>query len=313
MRVYEASTAGLRSSERSRPRPGPGEVAIDVSVIALNRGESRRAVQGGFAEGFVPGWDTAGVISQLGAGVDAPPVGTRVVARGFSGGWAECRIVHLDDTAIVPEDVDLGHAATLATAATTALAVLTRGGPILGRTVLITGASGSVGQFAIQLARLGGAKVIAATRSWADRNFLVELGAHEVFTDLRSAPGCDLVIETLGGPSLVQATDLLNAGGTLQSVGWSTGQDAAFANFDNLTKTGGTVQGFAIGERRVGALLAQSIKLLQRGDLKTLIRTREPWNNLPAAAAAVQQPGFHGKAVLDVTNDPAKAKPSPLP
>ncbi|TGQ04794.1 MULTISPECIES: zinc-binding dehydrogenase [unclassified Mesorhizobium] len=312
MLAYEATSAGLRLSERTRPSPGPGEVAIDVGAIALNRGESRRAIRGGFPEGFVPGWDTAGVISQVGSGARGLPLGTRVVARALSGGWAQCRIADCRDVAVVPADVDLGRAATLGTAATTALAVLTRGGPLLGRTVLITGASGSVGQFAIQLARLGGARVSAVTRAEGDRELLVSLGAHDVFTDLGSVKGADLVIETLGGPSLVQAAGLLNAGGSLQSLGWSAGQDAVFADFDHLMKTGGTIQGFAIGKRHVGMLLTQLLGLLQRGALKTCIQTRQPWETLPAAAAAVLQSGFRGKAVLDVTGF-AHAAPWPLP
>ncbi|TIW86914.1 MAG: alcohol dehydrogenase, partial [Mesorhizobium sp.] len=145
MLAYEATPTGLRLSERTRPSPGPGEVAIDVGAIALNRGESRRAIHGGFAEGIVPGWDTAGVISQVGAGARGLPLGTRVVARALAGGWAQCRIADCRDVAVIPADVDIGRAATLATAATTALAVLKRGGPILGRSVVITGASGSVG------------------------------------------------------------------------------------------------------------------------------------------------------------------------
>lgn len=300
MLAHEATPAGLRLSERNRPSPGPVEVAIDVGAIALNRGESRRAVHGQFTEGFVPGWDTAGVISQAGVGAEALPIGTPVVARALAGGWAQCRIADCRDVAVIPANVDIGRAVTLATAAT-ALAVLTRGGPLLGRTVVIAGASGSVGQFAIQLARLGGARVSAVTRAEVDRELLVSLGAHDVFTDLGDVKRADLVIETLGGPSLVQAAGLLNAGGSLQSLGWSAGQDAVFANFDHLMRTGGTIQGFAIGEHRVGVLLTQLVGLLQHGALKTSIQMRQPWETLPAAAAAVLQPGFHGKAVLDVT------------
>ncbi|BCG82186.1 zinc-binding dehydrogenase [Mesorhizobium sp. 113-3-3] len=305
MRAYEVTKNGLRLSGRDRPSPGPGEVAIQVEAIALNRGECRSAVQGEFPEGIVPGWDTAGIISNIGTGAEAPPVGTRVVARGLSGGWAECRIVHAGDIAIVPDEVDLGDAAALATAATSALAVLTRSGPILGRSVLITGASGSVGRFAVQLARMGGAKVIAVTRREADVDALVELGAHEVLTDLDSASGADLIIETLGGAPLVQAVGLLNPGGILQSVGWSSGQNATFTDFAHLRKNGGAIQGFAIGEYRVGALLTQLIRLVQSGALKTSIQMRQPWEELPAAVAAVLRPGFHGKAVLNL-KDSAK-------
>lgn len=300
MHFYRVTDTGLELSEGDRPRPSAGEVAIDVAAIALNRGESRRAVHGGFSKGFVPGWDTAGVISEIGPGTKAPPVGTRVVARGLSGGWAECRIAHFEDIAIVPDDVDLGDAATLATAGATALGVLTRNGPILGRTVLITGASGSVGQLAIQLARLGGARVIAVTRSKADRESLIELGADQVLTDLENAPHADLIVETLGGPSLVRAVNLLNVGGQIQSLGWSAGEDAVFSGFDTLMKSGGTLQGFAIGERRVGSLLAQLIPLLQSGKLRTSIHLRRPWDELLEAAVAILQPGFRGKAVLDL-------------
>lgn len=300
MHAYQATGDGLTLAELVRPRPGFGEVAIDVSAIALNRGECRRALQGGFPAGTVPGWDTAGTISELGPGTRELKIGDRVVARGLAGGWAQCRIAHQDDVAIVPQGVQLGDAATLATAATTALAVLTRSGPLLGRTALITAASGSVGQFAIQLARLGGAHVVAATRSAQDHDLLAALGAHEVVTDLAHAPDADLIVESLGGPVLVQAIGLLKPGGVLQSFGWSAATDAVFPNLDRLVKTGGTLQGFAIGERRVGALLAQLLPLLQDGSIKTSVQLHKSWTELPAAAAAVLQRGFHGKAVLDV-------------
>lgn len=300
MLVYEASRSGLRISERAIPQPAQGEVTIEVHAIALNRGEARRAVHGGFPDGLIPGWDTGGVIREIGPDTKAPVIGARVVGRALSGGWAQYRKVHVDDLAILPNDVDMGEAAALVTSGATALAVLTRRGSIFGKRVLITGASGSVGRLATQLARLAGATVVALVNSSKFTDTSAALGAHLIVADLAEAPQVDLVLDSLGGATLVQALQLLRPGGSIQSFGWTAGESAILPNLDVLTKCGGTLEGFAIGEQRVGTLLETLLPLLERRAIRASVQMRRPWSELPETAARILERGFSGKAIVEL-------------
>ena len=181
--------AGLRLAETAEPVPGADEALVAVRAIAFNVGEVV-----GLAErkqpGDVLGWDAAGVVVQPAADGSGPPAGARVVTFGWAGGWAELRAVPTADLAVVPAEVDLGAASTLPAAGVTALQVLRALGSVLGRRVLVTGASGGVGRFAVQLGALAGAEVVASVSSLARATGLAELGAAEIIVGLEnlSAP-----------------------------------------------------------------------------------------------------------------------------
>lgn len=154
-----------------------------------------------------------------------PPAGTPVVTFGASGGWAELRAVPNSMIGIVPEGSDLGAISTVPVAGLSALRALRRVGDLLGKRVLITGATGGVGRYAIQLAALAGAEVIASTGD-VDRNraSLTSLGATHVVSTPADTPGqVDGVLDQVGGQQLVDAFDRLAPHGTLVSVGHSAG------------------------------------------------------------------------------------------
>src|SRR5437879_9464092 len=146
---------------RSVPEPTPdrGEAIGRVRAISLNRGEVRRA--GMAAAGGRPGWDLAGEVERGAAHGSGPRAGTRVVGMVNEGAWAERVAVPTPALAELPEKVTFTQAATFPVAGLTALYALARGGPLLDRRVLVTGATGGVGDFAVQLARLAGAHVTA--------------------------------------------------------------------------------------------------------------------------------------------------------
>ncbi|MFT4182317.1 MAG: zinc-binding dehydrogenase [Rhizobium sp.] len=306
IRVIEtdkATSGGLRFATRPTPEPGYGEVLVDVTHTSLNFGETRRGARGLEADGTVLGWDASGVIAAVGPQTKAPPVGTRVVSRAALGAWAEKRIAHVDDIAVIPDGVDPTEAATLPTAAVTALATLQIGGPILGRTVLITGASGGVGRFAIQLARLGGARVIASVGSEASAAGLKELGADLAVTSLDDVKeGVDLVIDNVGGPQLVQSFKLLKRNGNVQSLGWASQEDAVFGNLGTVGPVGRHIHGFLISEYRVGPYLKVLLGWLRDGKLKTEVKWRGSWEDYQQAISALLDRRLHGKAVLDVVS-----------
>ncbi|MDQ4042503.1 MAG: alcohol dehydrogenase, partial [Actinomycetota bacterium] len=137
--VNEGAPANLSLGEIEEPSPAPSEALVRVSAISLNRGEVRRAQMA--EPGFNPGWDLAGTVEKEAADGTGPPAGARVVGLLPSGAWAELAAVPTNSLAELPENVSFGQAATLPVAGLTALYTLEKGGGLLGRNVLVTGAS----------------------------------------------------------------------------------------------------------------------------------------------------------------------------
>src|SRR5438874_9634000 len=138
--------------------PDRDEVVVRVTAISLNRGETRRALTQA-EPGWRPGWDFAGVVEAEAADGSGPKAGTRVVGILPSGAWAERVNCRTHAVAALPDGVSDAQAATLPVAGLTALHALRQGGLLLGRKVLIDGASGGVGHLACQLAIAAGAQV----------------------------------------------------------------------------------------------------------------------------------------------------------
>ncbi|HEY7870599.1 MAG TPA: alcohol dehydrogenase, partial [Methylomirabilota bacterium] len=160
------------------PAPDRGEAIIAVRAISLNRGEVRRSTMA--PAGWRPGWDLAGTVERAAADGSGPKVGARVVGFLPEGAWAERVAVPTHALAALPDKVTFSQAATFPVAGLTAMHALAKNGTILGKRVLVTGATGGVGDFAVQLARLGGAHVTATARRADQAPALRQLGAHEV-------------------------------------------------------------------------------------------------------------------------------------
>jgi NADPH:quinone reductase-like Zn-dependent oxidoreductase len=199
--------------------------------------------------------------------------------------------------------VSLADAAALPVAGVAAVQAFRAGmleTPTKGARVLITGAAGGVGRFAVQLAAYGGAHVIAVIGDTARADELAELGADEVITDLAAVnEAVDLVLDTVGGPQLVAAWQLLAPGGNVQCIGASSGLPASFPAYATVGPAK-TLSSFLI-TAPVGPDLAALVRLVEAGQLRVPIAWRGPLARIGEAAEALTARRVGGKAVLDVT------------
>lgn len=300
--VYDPlAPANLRFDEVDEPVVADSEALIDVKAIALNFGELH-FIDHARKPGEVPGWDTAGVVAQAAADGSGPPVGTRVAGLNFGGGWAQRRAVATENLAVLPEFVEFDEAAALPVAAVTALQALRALGPVVGQRVLITGASGGVGRFAVQLAARAGAHVIAAVGSPARGAGLPELGAAEVTVGLDGVGDPVFgVLDNVGGPLLAQAFRLVADGGSVQSIGMASNEPTTI-NFEEERRVGNRkrLEPFLI-RTPIGPDLQYLLTLLADGELDPQIGLRDSWDNISTAASALLGRTVAGKAVLRVS------------
>jgi NADPH2:quinone reductase len=307
--VEPGSPNRLGFREVETPSPAPSECLVRVAAISLNRGEVRRA-QTSSEAGFRPGWDLAGTVERAAADGSGPPEGSRVVGMLESGAWAELVAVPTVSLAVLPDGVSFAQAATLPVAGLTALYTLEQaGGGLLGKNVLITGASGGVGLFACRLARMSGARVVGVIRR-PDCDALVrEAGAHEVVVgDGASGAGehgpYDLILDSLGGDALSSALTMLATGGTCVSFGVTAGVEATFDVRRFYLTGGATLYGFIIFHevltRPAGAGLARLLRLVAEGSLEPRIELEASWGEIDDVAARLTDRDYAGKAVLHI-------------
>src|SRR5215469_11356595 len=195
--------------------PDRDEVAARVTAISLNRGETPRSLPQA-EPGWRPGWDFAGVVETAAADGSGPKAGTRVVGLLPSGAWAERVNCRSHAVAALPEAVSDAQAATLPVAGLTALHALRQGGLLLGRKVLVDGASGGVGHLACQLAAAAGAFVWGHIRRDEYRTAVAEwCGERVVVGRELAAAKLDgpfwLILDSVGGSALGAALGMLQS------------------------------------------------------------------------------------------------------
>lgn len=306
--VDPAAQGRLALREVETPVPAPSEALVRVAAISLNRGEVRGVASE--AAGYRPGWDIAGTIEAAAADGSGPQAGTRVAGMLEAGAWAELVAAPTSSLAALPDAVSFAQAATLPVAGLTALYGLERGGPLLGRRVLVTGASGGVGIFVCQLARLGGAaRVVGVVRSERHAEAVREAGAHEVVVGEEASGAApfgpyDIVLESVGGAMLPSALKLLAQDGTCVLFGRSGGGESTLDVAQFFLTGGATLYGFIIFYEALRHPPAQGLARLARmvadGALKTRIEVEAPWTDAAAVAQRLLARDFPGKAVLRV-------------
>jgi NADPH:quinone reductase len=221
--------------------------------------------------------------------------------------WAERVAVPTKDLAVLPDEVTFAQAACLPVAGLTGLLALEIAGNVLGRTVLITGASGGVGRIAVQLAHLSGAHVTGVSASPERARGLTDLGADEVIHELTAeGPKFDVIVEGVGGASLGAALQRIAVDGTIVSFASSDPTPTEFpARAFFRGAPGSRLYGLFVFheiDKRGGAGLSLSrlAALVAAGELDTQIDLEVSWREAGDAIRALTDRQIAGKAVLQI-------------
>ncbi|MFF3837688.1 NADP-dependent oxidoreductase [Streptomyces sp. NPDC001930] len=291
----------IRYETVPRPRPAPGDVLVRVAATSFNPTEA--ALRAGMLQSFLPvdlpytpGWDVAGTVAEIGAGVEGFAVGDRVVGRLDSGG-AAAEYVRTPAAVLVaaPASVPLATAAALPVAGLTAWqAVFDHGKVATGQRVLVNGAGGGVGGFVTQLAKHAGAEVIA-TAGPRSTEAVLRQGADQVI-DYTAGPvgaALDGPVDTLlnlvplSPPDAEALAPLVRPGGRIVSIATPIQPPA-----------GAGVTAMHMVARNDVAHLAALVELVDAGVLSIDISTSRPLGDLADVHHLGEAGQIRGKVII---------------
>src|SRR5947207_7686150 len=296
----------LKLERIQRPEPNDDEALVRVIASSVNPADPL-TLSGKYAKEFgthlplIPGYDIAGVVEKTGANVSRLKVGDAVYGYPtFGGGWADYVTVKEWEVARKPKSLSFVDAAAVPMGALTAWQALVDVAKLQpGQTILIHGGSGGVGSFAIQIAKAGGARVIA-TASTANQDLLKQLGVDVAvdYTKTRFedvAKDVDAVLDPVGKETLARSYGVVKKGGIVMSL-------VARPDPVELQKHG--IRSASISVHPDTADLTEIAQLVDAGKIKPVVTEVLP---LSDAVKAQQQAATHhtrGKVVLRIADEP---------
>ncbi len=318
----------LRYDEVPTPSPGPGEVVVQLKAAALNHRDIwiRLGMQMTDRLPLIPGSDGAGLVAEVEPGTsrlkigdavvinpslnwgdreDRPSTSFKILGGPDPGTYAEFIVVPAENVFAKPSPLSFEEAAAMPLASLTAWrAVVTRGAVRPGDRVVVLGIGGGVATFALQIARLAGASVMATSSSEAKLERARELGADlainytsedwEKIVLERTGGGADVIIDSVGQQTWGKALRALRPGGRLVSFGATTGRTTEVdirGVFWNQISILGTTMG---SPREFAAML----QLYEAGRLKPVVDSVFPLHDAPAAHRRMDEGQQFGKIVL---------------
>jgi NADPH:quinone reductase-like Zn-dependent oxidoreductase len=292
----------LKYEDVPRPAPGPKEVLVRVHAASINPVDWK--IRAGYMKEYLPlafpailGLDISGVVESVGAEVRTFKAGDAVYAMcdGSKGGGGYAEYIALKEDTLAPKPKSLDHtkAAAIPLAGLTAWHGLTETGALkAGQRVLIHGAAGGVGSFAVQIAKAMGAYVIGTAQA-RNQSLLRELGADQAI-DYTAVPfdkavsDVDLILDTVGGETEKRSWAVLKKGGLLAST-----VSQAASPIPGVT-------GKYIANRPNGQGLRELAKLVEAGKLRPIVETLLPLAETRKGHELSQTGHVRGKIVLQV-------------
>ena len=301
VRIHNYGSSDVLKLEATpRPQPGPGQVLIRVQAASVNPIDWK--IRAGYLKQwmpvpmpFTPGRDVSGVVEAVGSGVSRFKQGDEVFGL-VNGAYAEFVVATEGELAHKPRTLTHTQAAAVPLAALTAWqAIFDKAGLVAGQTILIHGAAGGVGNFAVQFAKVKRARVIA-TGSESNQAFLKQLGADEIidygkgrFED--AVRDVDVVFDTIGGETQQRSYGVLKKGGVLVSV-------AAPPSAEDAAKHGVRAE---FSSTQSNAVQLQEIaEFLELGCVTTHVQAVLPLSEVRHAHQMSETGHARGKIVLSV-------------
>ncbi len=314
VRIHEFGGAdSLRVDEVETPRPRQGEVMIKTAVAGINYADIMlRTGKYLFTPPlpFTLGFEVAGTIEAVGAGVEGLESGQRVIASMQGGGYAEYALADARRVVPIPENLEFGKATALLVQGLTALGLLKN--LQAGQTVLIHAAAGGVGSLLVQLAKHKGARVIGTASTAQKLDIVKDLGANvgisytkadwtERVLEATEGKGVDLLIEMVGGEIGSQNLKLLADGATMIVYGAASGEDFQISALGLLGRNL-TVRGYTLYSEKPETLAAFTRDLMSQVEADKLrVMVQEfPLTEAPRAHASIEGRKTTGKVVLRV-------------
>ena len=304
----------LKYEDFPDPACHPKGVVIKVEAIAIEGGDTLNRWRGPLVtQPHVVGYQAGGVIVEVGAEVTHLKVGQRVATVNNFGSHAELRSVPARNAWLVPDGFDIGKATVIPVAFGTADDCLFHAGRLkAGETVLVQAGASGVGTAAIQLAKRAGARVLA-TASSSERlerlkplglddgiNYAVEDVAKAVMR-LTDDKGVDLVVDSVGGPTLQGSIDSLGYRGRVSMVG-NAGREAQVVNVASLMGGNRSLTGVFLGAEIMTDRAQDNIQRLideaARGEFEVLIDKTFPLSEAAAAHAYIESRQAVGRVLL---------------